>query len=314
MRISLPHTDVARRIVATVHQQEVLPVVNGNFESNVRGVYVIGDVTGLPLVKVAAMHGAQLLDKMEKSGALRRIQGEDGRLDMVIIGAGPADCLPRRKPTIAVCATWCWSGRKWRARCGAFPPGRRSTPSPAHWKTGASSTWKATRRNPRFWRWWRVWFGKGLKVKEGVEVKRVVKQGEGEFEVVTEDGRVFPTRSVVVAIGRQGQPRLLEVPGAGAWPARVASGCTRGTTTRTRTSLWWVGGNSAIEAALMLKDTNRVTLAYRGDTFYRAKEANRLSGGRGLGRPLPVAPESGDGHSGRGSGAGGGGDGPCVAQ
>ena len=32
------------------------------------------------------------------------------------------------------------------------------------------------------------------------------------------------------------------------------------------------GGNSAIEAALILKDHNRVTLSYRGDNFYRAKE------------------------------------------
>jgi Pyruvate/2-oxoacid:ferredoxin oxidoreductase delta subunit len=35
------------------------------------------------------------------------------------------------------------------------------------------------------------------------------------------------------------------------------------------------GGNSAIEAALMLAPHNRVTLSYRGDTFYRAKEDNR---------------------------------------
>ena len=35
------------------------------------------------------------------------------------------------------------------------------------------------------------------------------------------------------------------------------------------------GGNSAIEAALMLRGANRVTLSYRGDNFYRAKEENR---------------------------------------
>jgi Pyruvate/2-oxoacid:ferredoxin oxidoreductase delta subunit len=35
------------------------------------------------------------------------------------------------------------------------------------------------------------------------------------------------------------------------------------------------GGNSAIEAALMLKDHNRVTLSYRGEDFFRAKEENR---------------------------------------
>lgn len=43
-----------RRYFATVPPQEILPIVNRNYESKVKGIYVIGDVTGLPLVKVAA--------------------------------------------------------------------------------------------------------------------------------------------------------------------------------------------------------------------------------------------------------------------
>ena len=35
-----------RKIVATVPPQEILPITNANYESSVRGIYVIGDVTG----------------------------------------------------------------------------------------------------------------------------------------------------------------------------------------------------------------------------------------------------------------------------
>src|SRR5690606_6459782 len=76
-------------------------------------------------------------------------------------------------------------------------------------------------------------------------------------------------------VGRQGQARLLEVPGAD-----LAHKVTYRLHTKDdyagKDVLIVGGGNSAIEAALMLKDTNRVTLAYRGDNFYRAKEENRL--------------------------------------
>ena len=113
-----------------------------------------------------------------------------------------------------------------------------------------------------------------LKYKEGVEVATIRKVRDLQFEVHTKDGNVFPSRQVLIAIGRQGQPRKLEIPGC--------DDCKK-VTYRLHTRedyndedvLIVGGGNSAIEAALMLKDHNRVTLAYRGDEFFRAKEENR---------------------------------------
>ena len=46
---------------ATVPPQEILPIVDGRYESTVDGLFVIGDVTGLPLVKVAANQGRDCL-------------------------------------------------------------------------------------------------------------------------------------------------------------------------------------------------------------------------------------------------------------
>ena len=40
---------------ATVPPQEILPIVNGRYQSSVKGIYVIGDVTGSPLVKVPSL-------------------------------------------------------------------------------------------------------------------------------------------------------------------------------------------------------------------------------------------------------------------
>ena len=76
---------------ATVPPQEILPIVNSRYESSVRGIFVIGDVTGLPLVKVAANQGREVIEKMEQSGLFQAPTGkEDERLDLVIVGGGPA--------------------------------------------------------------------------------------------------------------------------------------------------------------------------------------------------------------------------------
>ena len=76
------------KYLATVPPQEILPIVNSRFESSVKGIYLIGDVTGLPLVKVAANQGKEFIEKLNASGNVK--QTDEEGLDLVIIGAGPA--------------------------------------------------------------------------------------------------------------------------------------------------------------------------------------------------------------------------------
>ena len=85
-----PPRAAAARYFSTVPPQEILPVINSRYESSVRGIYVIGDVTGLPLVKVAANQGVEVISLMEADGIFNRRDGEDERLDLVIVGGGPA--------------------------------------------------------------------------------------------------------------------------------------------------------------------------------------------------------------------------------
>ena len=62
-----------------------IPVLKPNFESNVPGIYVAGELGGMGLIKNALTQGQQALEAIAKAAVKR-----PGALDVLIVGAGPA--------------------------------------------------------------------------------------------------------------------------------------------------------------------------------------------------------------------------------
>jgi thioredoxin reductase/Pyruvate/2-oxoacid:ferredoxin oxidoreductase delta subunit len=259
---------------ATVPPQEILPIVNGRYESSVRGLFVIGDVTGLPLVKVAANQGREVVERMEKSGLFKNSQSLEG-LDMVIVGGGPAgisaaiECEKRGLKYVLL------ERAELASTVRTFPQGKKVYAEPQTIKNISDLDVDRDLDRDDFLKIVeQAVADRSLKYKEGVEVSKIQKIQDRQFEVHTKAGTTFPARQVLIAIGRQGQPRKLEIDGC--------DDCTK-VTYRLHTRedyndedvLVVGGGNSAIEAALMLKGHNRVTISYRGDDFFRAKQENR---------------------------------------
>ena len=259
---------------ATVPAQEILPIVDGRYESNVRGIFLVGDVTGLPLVKVAANQGREVIEGMEKSGVIRAESNADG-LDLVIIGGGPA----------GIAAAIEASKRGWKyvvlersnvaSTVRSFPPGKKVYAEPRSMESSSELQVDEDRDKDEFLKMIQESVEKyKLNIKEGTEVSRVRKLEDDTFQIEIKDGQPFPCRNVLVAVGRQGQPRLLAAPGADK-AHKVTYRFHTVEDYKDKKVLVVGGGNSAIEAALMLRDANEVTLSYRGDNFYRAKEENR---------------------------------------
>ena len=269
-----PKSKKAKSYFATVPPQEILPIVNSRYESNVKGLFVIGDVTGLPLVKVAANQGREVVEKMEKSRLFENSATTDG-LDVVIVGGGPAgisaaiECEKRGLKYVLL------ERSQLANTVRTFPMGKKVYAEPQTIKNISElDVDRDLDRDDFLQIVEKTVAERKIKFKEGVEVSKIVKKQDREFEVRTKDGTHFPARQVLIAIGRQGQPRKLSIDGC--------DDCSK-VTYRLHTKedyndedvLVIGGGNSAIEAALMLKSHNRVTIAYRGDDFFRAKEENR---------------------------------------
>ena len=94
------------------------------------------------------------------------------------------------------------------------------------------------------------------------------------FEVVTSKGS-YRTKTVVLAIGRRGTPRPLEVPGEDL--EKVVYRLIDPEQYAGRKVLVVGGGDSALEAAARVAEQpdTRVTLAYRGNAYSRARAKNR---------------------------------------
>lgn len=259
---------------ATVPAQEILPIVDGRFESSVKGLFVIGDVTGLPLVKVAANQGRQCIERMEKAGLFKNSNELDG-LDLVIVGGGPAgisaaiECEKRGLKYVVL------ERSQLANTVRTFPAGKKVYAEPQTIKNiSALDVDRDLDRDDFLQIVEQTVADQKLRYKEGIEVSQIKKIQDRQFEVHTKDGSTFPARQVLIAIGRQGQPRKLDIDGCDDC-AKVTYRLHTAEDYNDEDVLVIGGGNSAIEAALMLKDHNRVSISYRGDDFFRAKEENR---------------------------------------
>ena len=121
--------------------------------------------------------------------------------------------------------------------------------------------------------WQKIVDKTGLKINFNERVQSVKRDGEG-FQVINEKSTLH-ARAVLLAIGRQGTPRKLDVPGEDL--NKVVYRLVDSRQYQDKHVLVVGGGDSALEAAHSIAEEPgvTVTLSYRGEAFNRAKAKNR---------------------------------------
>lgn len=110
-----------------------------------------------------------------------------------------------------------------------------------------------------------------IDIRENTKVD-AIHMTESGFEVQCSGEINYITNKVLLAIGRRGTPRKLNV--AGELMEKVAYRLLEPELISGKDVLVVGGGDSAIESALLLAPSNKVTLSYRGDKFSRLKPLN----------------------------------------
>ena len=108
------------------------------------------------------------------------------------------------------------------------------------------------------------------------ELVEKIERGDDDSWLVSATGGVFKTANVLLALGRRGSPRKLDVPGEE--KAKVVYRVIEPEVFEDQHVLVVGGGNAAVESAFALVDGGKcasVTISYRKNNFARCREPNR---------------------------------------
>ena len=250
---------------------EARPELDRSFESSVKGLHIIGAANGSPLLKTCINEGYEVIRTL-----YRRMQPDDepassdDSCDIVIIGAGPAGITAgieakRRGYTYRVLE----QSRPLNTIVN-YPAGKHVYAEPASMKTLGPLEFEDSSKEELLENWGEK--AAEVDIETGKNVEHIHKHGD-MFRVELVDGETISCRRVILAIGRMGNPRKLNVRGE-ELPC-VYSAMLNPGKYRDKRIVVVGGGNSAVEAVLALKDANLVTLVHRRETFDRITKINR---------------------------------------
>jgi thioredoxin reductase/NAD-dependent dihydropyrimidine dehydrogenase PreA subunit len=262
-------TEAIELVFGTERRGMDIPHVRGNFETNVPGLFIAGELGGMGLIRNAIEQGRQAIE------SIRRLASEttDGVLDVVIVGAGPAG--------IAASLAAKQHGLRFvtveqdtlGGTVAQFPRGKLVMTAPAELPLVGRMYFRETTKEELLRFWTEVERRTRLDIHYGERVDAVERQPCG-FAVRTSRGTHL-ARAVLLAIGRRGTPRKLGVPGEER--PKVVYRLVDPAQYRGRRILVVGGGDSALEAAASVAGEagTTVTISYRSEAFSRARSANR---------------------------------------
>lgn len=246
-----------------------LPHVNQNYESNVRGIYIAGELGGMGLIKNSAEQGQQAVTNMFKE----RKAPKEGVNDVVIIGAGPAGIAA----TLAAKKYGMKSVTLEQESLGGtvytYPRAKIVMTAPMYLPLHGKVKLYETSKEELLELWEKIIEEQELEIFENTKAEHIIPLQDGTFKVTTSKGAEYLTHNVLLAIGRRGSPRKLGVPGESS--SKVAYRLLEPERIQDKKIIVVGGGDSAIESALMLMDQNEVILSYRKDKFSRLKPKNK---------------------------------------
>lgn len=248
-----------------------IPTVQPNFETNVPGIFIAGELGGMGLIRNAIEQGRQALESILKLDGL----GSGDRYDVVIVGAGPSGFAASLGAMDAGLRFVTIEQDSLGGTVAHFPRGKLVMTQPAELPIVGKMQFTETSKEKLLEFWQGVEATTQLKVSYNERVTEVASSPGGKgFEVTTTKG-TYACRAVLLTIGRRGTPRQLGVPGEDL--EKVVYRLIDPSEYQGRHVLVIGGGDSALEAAHSIAEEpgTTVTLSYRSDAFSRAKAANR---------------------------------------
>ncbi|MEY4100389.1 MAG: hypothetical protein RL300_1560 [Pseudomonadota bacterium] len=245
-----------------------IPHIGENFETNVPGIFIAGELGGMGLIRKAAEQGRKAMD------AIRKRSGGKADFDVVVVGCGPAglsaglSAIHHKQRYKLLEQEESLGGAVYH-----YPRQKIAMTAPVVLDLVGKVKFGEVQKEKLLEFWQKVVADTGLQIAFRERMESISRQ-EDHF-VVTTNRTSYTTRNVLLTMGRRGTPRKLDVPGEETH--KVTYRLIDPAQYEGQSILVVGGGDSALEAAIALSEqkNTRVILSYRSEAFSRVKQKNR---------------------------------------
>jgi thioredoxin reductase/NAD-dependent dihydropyrimidine dehydrogenase PreA subunit len=253
-----------------------LPKLTQNYETSRGGVYIVGELSGMGLIRNATLQGRQCADAMAKSPK----RGVNGAWDVIVVGSGPSGLACALGLMAHGLKVHVVEQNEFGGTIAHYPRAKIVMTGTFELPGYGTVRGKTMSKEELIELWHDVKARTGLDVEEGVRVEglqavqggwraRGVKKGAGGGEAWEGYGAM-----VVLALGRRGAPRKLEV--AGEELPKVVYRLLEPEQFAGKHVMVVGGGNAAADCAIALAEAKvcaSVSLSYRRTELARLRSS-----------------------------------------
>jgi len=253
-----------------------LPRLDPNFQTNRRGVYIIGELGGMGLIRNAVIQGRQAADHViagEGDVPLRR--GKEGALDAIVVGAGPSGISATLRLMEAGLKVELLDREGFGGTILHYPRAKVVMTGAIELPLYGTVKQRTMSKEALLALWQKIQATTSPPLITGELVERL-ELGADDTWLVHSTSGVRRAANVLLALGVRGSPQKLGVPGEEL--AKVAYRVLEPTEFSGKHVLVVGGGNSAVESAIALANQGRcasVGISYRRAHFARCRGENR---------------------------------------
>lgn len=264
--------DAIKLVFGTKTRGMDIPRLSTNYETNVAGLYIAGELGGMGLIRNAVKQGV-----LAAQDAIKNLKSLPGSFDtdVLIVGAGPAGlsaslaCVAQKIPYL------CIEQNSFGGTVYNFPRQKVVMSHPMDLPIVGKKKFESNKvsKEDLLSYWNEIRNKAGVKISENEKFESLEKL-DHTFVVKT-SRRQIRAKKVILGLGVRGSPRKLGVPGED--KSKVTYNLLDPEQYQGKNIVIVGGGNAALEAAQMLGDkkrNNRVRLLVRGTAFDRANEDN----------------------------------------
>lgn len=253
---------------------EKYPEIDKNGETSVKGIYITGDLTGIPLLKLASESGKEMIDRFADDKNFQKLRGankDDSVYDIVIIGAGvsgiSAGIEAHKKGWKFVILE---SAEEFTTIVN-FPKGKPIYAEPDGYEQKAELKIDDGTKESLLDDLYSQMNEYDLPIKKDYNVKKIERRAD--YLQVEAKKESFKGLRVILAIGKSGNARKLNVQGED--KGKVFNRVFDPADAEGEKVLVVGGGDSAMETAISTAEyAESITLSYRRSEFSRPKEGN----------------------------------------